>query len=104
MIEIALKSSPSEAPTASSAILPSTTGASSRYMVAGNEQPGAQLLQIMPLAGLALWEAWSDSLELIDFNPGQKGRTAFTLDASQTRPGACWTESVYPPDRENLTV
>src|SRR4051812_23126010 len=63
--------------------------------------PDAMLRQIMSLAGLALWEAWFPSLELIGFEIGA-AHSIFDLDSTQRQPGASWLESVYPSDREKL--
>lgn len=62
----------------------------------------ALLRQIIGLAGLALWEAWGDSMELIELELGTGAQSVFPLEPAQRQPGACWIESVYPPDRDKL--
>src|SRR5687768_7523296 len=57
------------------------------------------LSEIMPLAGLAVWDAWSDPLELISLDVGHAAVSAFSLEPAQMQAGALWEQSVYPPDR-----
>jgi signal transduction histidine kinase len=62
----------------------------------------ALLAQIMPVARLALWEAWDEPLELISLQFGRAERPTLPLETSQMEPGASWNENVYPGDRETL--
>lgn len=64
----------------------------------------ALLAQIMPVAKLALWEAWDSPLELIALNFGQTDRPMFAFEPAQIEPGASWTENVYPADRDKLAA
>lgn len=64
--------------------------------------PAALLAQLMPLVGLALWQAWSDPLELIAFSAGPTANRHFPLDPAQLQPGTPWDDSVYPPDRDRV--
>lgn len=63
---------------------------------------GSLVHQIMPLAGLALWEAYNNSLELINLEIGLASHSVFSLDPAQCLPGVSWADSVYPSDREKL--
>jgi signal transduction histidine kinase len=71
---------------------------------AGSNLPGGTTVldRIMPIAGLALWEARTGPLELTGLQTGDRKRSPFQLAAAQTRPGAPWTESVYPADRDKV--
>lgn len=92
----------SGAPQAPAAISPAPAFGSVSGAPFAYDSEGPILHQIMPLAGLALWEAWSDSLELIDLDTGSGAQSSFALDPAQRQPGSQWSESVYPPDREKL--
>jgi signal transduction histidine kinase len=58
------------------------------------------LADIMPLAGLAVWDAWTRPLELISLDVGKGSPSPFSLDAAQLQPGTSWDDAVYPADRE----
>jgi signal transduction histidine kinase len=60
------------------------------------------LAQIMPVARLALWEAWDEPLELISLQFGRAEKPTLPLETSQMEAGAPWNENVYPGDRETL--
>lgn len=92
----------SGSPQAAAAITPAPAFGSVSGAPFAYDSEGPILSQIMPLAGLALWEAWSGSLELLDFDTGASVQSAFALDPALCQPGAKWTEGVYPPDREKL--
>src|SRR5262245_28686863 len=62
----------------------------------------ALLAQIMPVARLALWEAWDEPLELISLQFGRAEKPTLPLETSQMEAGAPWNENVYPGDRETL--
>lgn len=64
----------------------------------------ALLSKIMPVAKLALWEAWDQPLELIALNFGQTSHPALALEPAQIEPGTVWLENVYPSDRDKLTA
>ena len=55
---------------------------------------GDWLPAILPLLPAAVWEAWSDTLELIAIAAGGDEGGAQFLDASLQRPGLCWLERV----------
>src|SRR5688500_11762869 len=60
------------------------------------------LTQIMPVAQLALWEAWDSPLQLIAIHFGQTSQPTLPLEPAQLEPGSAWDENVYPADREKL--
>jgi signal transduction histidine kinase len=69
--------------------------------------PSAQatLDQVLRTLGIALWEAWDKSGELITLQGGgSRTERVFALHPYQSRPGARWTENVYPPDRRRLEL
>ncbi len=102
MIEFTLQSPLSDLTRATSMISPPATTRSAYAPGLAARTDRALLQQIVALAGLALWEAWGDSMELIELELGAGAQSVFPLEPAQRQPGALWIESVYPPDRDKL--
>jgi len=83
-------------------ISPPTTTRSAYAPGLAARTDGAFLQQIIGLAGLALWEAWGDSMELIELELGTGAQSVFSLEPAQRQPGTLWIENVYPTDRDKL--